>query len=179
MYILLTGIPPFTGKDKETIFQNITRGQISHSGPIWNKISKDAVRLINRLLAHNPKMRISAEKALKDDWLNKFSDNKIEDDQFLTCMRNLVEFKENSAMKNAALSYMAMQIINKNKESKLKEVFNLLDRDNNGLLSLEELIEGYKILFNGDIEMAKKEADNTMRKIDVNGNCTIDYNGNK
>ena len=48
--------------------------------------------------------------------------------------------------------------------------------NNDGQLSKEELLEGYKML-TGDENIAKEQVDHIMENIDVNQNGIIDYNG--
>ena len=53
------------------------------------------------------------------------------------------------------------------------KVFKMLDKNGDGVLSQEELIQGYTRLI-GE-EQAKKEVEQIMQNIDNNGNRMIDY----
>ena len=178
MYMLLIGSPPFNGRSNEEIMTNVKNGSVSYTGSQWKEISNEGLCLVRKMLTQNPRARISAEKALNDPWFlvysTKTNPNKTE---VLTCIKKLRSFQAISAMKKAVLSYMAAHILSKQEEGELRDVFKMLDKDNNGLLSLDEITEGYKMLFDEDHAMARKEAIETIKNIDINNNGTIDYNG--
>eukprot|EP00826_Nyctotherus_ovalis_P056057 TRINITY_DN7504_c0_g1_i2.p2 TRINITY_DN7504_c0_g1~~TRINITY_DN7504_c0_g1_i2.p2 ORF type:complete len:244 (+),score=36.21 TRINITY_DN7504_c0_g1_i2:704-1435(+) len=177
MYMLLVGTPPFAGNSDKEVLQSVERGKASYTGTQWKQISKEAICLLRQMLNSSPRARISADKALKSQWFEQFAaETKPEDKQVIKCVTNLTNFKAESAMKSAVLAYMSAHLIGKKKERKLKEIFRLFDADNNGQISLEELVAGYKVLYK-DAELARKEAVKTMQRIDVNNNNTIDYNG--
>lgn len=77
----------------------------------------------------------------------------------------------------AVLAYIASQQLSKGEEKKLREIFELLDEDKNGAISKEELIKGFMTI-DKDEKKAKLDAERVMRRIDINQNGTIDYNGN-
>lgn len=177
MYMLLVGTPPFAGNTDKEVLQSVERGKASYTGSQWKQISKEAICLLRQMLNSSPRARISADKALKSQWFEQFAaETRPEDKQVIKCVTNLTNFKAESAMKSAVLAYMSAHLIGKKKERKLKEIFRLLDADNNGQISLDELVAGYKMLYK-DPELARKEAVKTMQRIDVNNNNTIDYNG--
>lgn len=41
-FILLSGIPPFNGKDDDEIFARIKRGNFSFENRVWHKVSNEA-----------------------------------------------------------------------------------------------------------------------------------------
>jgi len=71
LYILLSGKPPFDGKDDKEIVKRVKIGQYSLAGPEWKKISKDAIDLIKKMLEYDPKKRISADIAINHPWIKK------------------------------------------------------------------------------------------------------------
>ena len=178
MYILLTGSPPFTGTSKENIMRKIETGVISYTGSKWMNISNEAISLLKRMLSYNYKSRISAKAALNHPWFKCFTKNDTKNNvAMIECISTLKKFQVDSTMKKAVLSFMASHITKKSEERKLKEIFKALDKNNNGTLSLDEMTEGYKLIFNGDEAMAKAEAQRTMDAIDDNKSGEIDYNG--
>ena len=178
MYMLLSGEPPFDGNTNEEIMKNVEAGKVSYDGPEWEKASKNSIALLKKMLAYNPKNRITAEKALRDTWFKAYEKKKITNTtQKLECIKNLRAFRVTSVMQKAVLAYMASHIITKEEEKKLRSIFMELDQKNNGFLTIEELAEGYLLLFKGDLEAAKQEARETMKRLDINNNGTIDYNG--
>ena len=50
-----------------------------------------------------------------------------------------------------------------------------MDINGDGVLTRDELVEGYKKWYNGVSILAEHEADEIMRMADLNGNGEIDY----
>lgn len=178
MYMLLTGEPPFSGNSNEEILANVTQKDISFTNNKWGRVSKESLAFVKKMLTRDYNKRISANEALNDSWFSCYECKKSNEDLgMLECIGNLKMFNVTSIMQKAALSYMAAHLISKEEERKLREIFTKLDTNHNGLLSIEELAEGYLLLFNGDQQAAKMEAKRTMKILDINNNGTIDYNG--
>ena len=64
----------------------------------------------------------------------------------------------------------------KKEKEELQQTFMALDKNADGKLSWEELLEGYTTIY-GNKERAKREADSIMKKVDVDHNGYIDYSG--
>ena len=71
MYILLTGSPPFDGKNDNDILKVVKAGKYSTTINEFKWLSADAKDLIKRMLTMDPKSRISAEEALEHNWIKK------------------------------------------------------------------------------------------------------------
>ena len=56
----------------------------------------------------------------------------------------------------------------------MKDIFMSFDRNNDGLLSRDELIEGYTSIY-GTPERAEMEVDRILSQVDTNNNGLIDY----
>jgi calcium-dependent protein kinase len=50
LYILLSGTPPFSGRNENEIFDAIQLGYVSFHGVEWKNVSADAKLLIKKLL---------------------------------------------------------------------------------------------------------------------------------
>ena len=62
-----------------------------------------------------------------------------------------------------------------NEKARLLEIFQAFDKNGDGQLDHEELIEGYTEFFRGDVERAEMEVNEIMIKLDLNNNGSIDY----
>jgi len=71
MFILLSGTPPFNGRDDETIMKNVLKGKYEFKKMKWTGISDEAKELISEMLIKDPADRISAEDALNHEWFDK------------------------------------------------------------------------------------------------------------
>jgi calcium-dependent protein kinase len=134
--------------------------------------------LIKKMMALDPKSRLTADQALRDPWIIKYTQKeRVSPDHMQPVLHNLKMFKAHSVMHKAVLTYTAARVISKEDEKKLREAFEALDVNHDGQLSPEELLEGFQVLYNGDQVMARKEAVQVMQRADLNKNGSIDYNG--
>lgn len=78
VYVLLTSHLPFNGKTQTQMFQKIKKGEF-HESPLNSyKISKEGREFLTGCLQVNPRLRWTAEEALKHTWL-KNVDNYSQD----------------------------------------------------------------------------------------------------
>ncbi|KAL8543790.1 hypothetical protein ACS0TY_004372 [Phlomoides rotata] len=68
LYILLSGIPPFWGKTKSTIFDAVRAANLCFHSDIWDHISMSAKDLISGMLCFDPSKRLSAAQVLAHSW---------------------------------------------------------------------------------------------------------------
>uniref|UniRef100_A0A8D0G608 Serine/threonine-protein kinase 17A n=1 Tax=Sphenodon punctatus TaxID=8508 RepID=A0A8D0G608_SPHPU len=68
-YVMLTGISPFLGNDKQETFLNISQMNISYSEEDFDLLSESAVDFIKTLLVKKPEERATAEECLQHPWL--------------------------------------------------------------------------------------------------------------
>jgi calcium-dependent protein kinase len=137
-----------------------------------------AMAFVKKLMTPNPHMRISIQEALNDPWIVKNA--KIATPSPAAVLKSLGElklFKAHSSIHKAVLAYMVGHTLSRDKERELREVFKMMDKNNDGQLSKEELMQAYMQAFNGDAECADKEVDRLMRTVDLNKNGMIEYNG--
>jgi len=182
---MLSGQAPFTGRSEREIMRKVIQGNVTFKGSllewvideIWETVSLDAIKFIKRLLTYNVKQRPTAEEALNDIWILKHETYEI-NSYMLNIITNLKEFKNTSLIQKVILAYIAKHVMIKERQEKLREIFNILDTNNDGVISKDELVIGLKILNNGNEELAKEDSEVIMNNIDINKNGTIDYNGN-
>jgi calcium-dependent protein kinase len=132
--------------------------------------------MVKSLLKSSPEARPTANKALQNKWIRKYfmAEGSSREDIFNGLM-NLQIFRTQMTLQKAVLSYIASQELTKSEEERLKEAFDSIDKDKNGCISKEELIEGYKMMGRAEIR-AQLDAEYVMTRLDMNRNGTIDYN---
>lgn len=74
-YILLSGNPPFNGRNEVEVFNKIRCCDFNFPEKQWSYISEEAKDFISKLLHPQPDSRISAEQGLQHQWLKSASDN--------------------------------------------------------------------------------------------------------
>lgn len=174
LYILLCGYPPFNGDDDDEIIESVKRADLVFYGTHfnlkieedWDNISREAKDLIKNMLKLNPKQRYSAKQALDHSWLQFNASNKPLKKQIFN---NLTNFRSKSRFRHAIMTFMASRMLSKDDEDDLKEAFQCLDLDGNGILSKEELYTGYKKVYPTSSEQEIKViVENLLEKMDIN-----------
>ena len=72
------------------------------------------------------------------------------------------------------MMYIASQLMNHKEKENLTAIFMSLDKNGDGSLTKEELLEGYTELY-GNKERARNEVESLMAIADVDNNGLIDY----
>jgi calcium-dependent protein kinase len=78
-------------------------------------------------------------------------------------------------LQEATFMYIVNQLTTKEERSELLKTFHSLDRNGDGVLSKDELVEGYKKTM-GQAE-AEEEVNKIMAQVDKNNSGEIDYSG--
>ncbi|XP_036719789.1 serine/threonine-protein kinase 17A isoform X1 [Balaenoptera musculus] len=72
-YVMLTGVSPFLGDNKQETFLNISQRNLSYSEEEFDVVSESAVDFVKTLLVKKPEDRATAEECLKHPWLMESS----------------------------------------------------------------------------------------------------------
>ncbi|MED6145426.1 Calcium-dependent protein kinase 12 [Stylosanthes scabra] len=154
LYILLSGVPPFWAETEQGIFKQILMGKIDFHSEPWPSISDSAKDLIRKMLNRNPKTRLTAHQVLCHPWI---VDDDIAPDKPLdsAVLSRLKQFSAMNKLKKMALRVIAERL-SEEEIGGLKELFKMLDADNSGTITFEELKVGLK-------------------KADIDNSGTIDY----
>jgi len=174
MYILLCGYPPFNGETDSDILSKIKTGKFIFPDEEWANLSADCKDLIKHMLEFDPKKRYSAATCLTHNWL--VSNNKKTLDNNLTkrALANMQKFRTDRKLQHACLTYIVSHLMSKEEKNEMHEIFMQFDKNGDGLLSREEIFDGYKIIL-GEVEAAK-EVDRIMKEADLDQSGKIDYN---
>lgn len=174
MYILLCGYPPFNGETDNEILSKIKSGKFTFPDEEWATISNDAKNLITNMLEFDSKKRFSAIECLNHSWFNANNTTVVDNNLTKRALTNMKKFHAERKLQQASLTYIVNHLMSKEDKNELLEVFNKFDTDHDGVLSKEEIFNGYKETL-GEIEAAK-EVERIMKAVDINGDGTIDYN---
>uniref|UniRef100_UPI0037E9030E serine/threonine-protein kinase 17A n=1 Tax=Semicossyphus pulcher TaxID=241346 RepID=UPI0037E9030E len=68
-YVMLTGISPFLGEDKQETFLNISQLNVSYTEEELQQLDQAALPFMQMLLRKQPQDRATAEQCLKHPWL--------------------------------------------------------------------------------------------------------------
>ena len=187
LYLMIAGYPPFYSQNKNEVDELIIEGKVTFSGiiayiiieSIWETIDKDCINLIKMMLTHDIDKRISASNALQSAWIKKHAEHEriVTDKEILLSLNNLKNFRIQSLFQAAVLSYITSQQMSKEEEIRIRGIFDSFDKDKNGQVTKEELIDILRYM-HGDCKRIYKEAEEIFNNIDLDNNGTIEYNGN-
>lgn len=68
MYVLLTGTPPFNGRNDREILDRVRSGRYSMNKPQLRYVSADAKNLMQWMLTFDPARRPSAQECYNHKW---------------------------------------------------------------------------------------------------------------
>jgi serine/threonine protein kinase len=71
LYILLTGTPPFNGRNDREIIERVKAGRYSLNKPAFKYVSESGKDLLQKMLIFDPKKRPTAEQCYNHKWFKK------------------------------------------------------------------------------------------------------------
>mmetsp|Transcript_39403 Transcript_39403/g.44855 ORF Transcript_39403/g.44855 Transcript_39403/m.44855 type:complete len:429 (-) Transcript_39403:143-1429(-) len=174
-HILLSGLPPFSGRNDREIFAKVKTGRVTLANPIWEEVSQEAKDFVMKLLERDIPKRLSAAEALKDPWIQTYAGKKdLGNPLTQDALKNLKQFTRTSALQVATLTFIAHNVLTYEQEKGLKSAFEHIDKDSNGTLTVEEIRAGYSHL-NELGQITEAEIEDIFNKIDSDKNGKIDY----
>ncbi|GAB2291187.1 Calcium-dependent protein kinase 4 [Dionaea muscipula] len=170
LYILLSGVPPYWAESESGIFRQILHGKLDFESDPWPSISDSAKDLIRQMLNRDPKKRLTAHQVLCHPWI---LDDTVAPDKPLdsAVLSRLKQFSAMNKLKKMALRVIAERL-SEEEIGGLKELFKMLDADNSGTITFEELKVGLKKVGSNLID---SEIMDLMHAADIDNSGTIDY----
>ncbi len=171
MYYLLFGYPPFEGETIEEIYDKTLNDPIVI--PKDHNISKSAVDLIKALLVKDPTRRISATQVLKHNFFNKsFAVSRSRSNLNAGGLSNIKSRKSGSKFHQAIIAYITHNFADYQEVTNLRNLFRYLDKDGNGTLSKDEILEGFKEF---DFDINGETLNEVINNMDNDANGYIEY----
>ncbi|KRX03976.1 Protein kinase-like domain [Pseudocohnilembus persalinus] len=172
LYVLLVGYPPFMGNTDEEIMHNVQTSKLQFNQKEWKHISQEAKNFIKQLMEKDINKRLSAEQALSSYWIKKYDNSQLSAKvQLKSCLKNLKVFRHKGKLQSALLTFIVNQLVTNQQKEDLLETFKQLDANNDGVLSREELIQGFQNMYN-DKYRAEREVN---RILEGNKNQYLKY----
>jgi calcium-dependent protein kinase len=172
MFIMLTGEPPFNGKNNNIIFKRILNEEVSYPNDKFKNISPEAIDLLKHCLVKDPLKRITGEQALNHKWFaNEYNEvhnkNKIDPE----VLNNLKSFSFPDKFQKMVLKFLVNEMEPQELEH-LREVFQAIDTDHTGALNKDELLQGFKKV---GIEVKSEEIEQIISKAEDCEEGKINY----
>ncbi|CAM8880668.1 hypothetical protein QQ045_019665 [Rhodiola kirilowii] len=170
IYILICGVPPFWDETEQGIFEQVLKGELDFVSEPWPSISAGAKDLVKRMLVRDPKKRLSAHEVLCHPWIqvDGVAPDKPLDSAVLT---RLKQFSAMNKLKKIAIRVIA-ESLSEEEIAGLKEMFKMIDTDNSGQITLEELKVGLEKVGS---KLKVSEIADLMQAADIDNSGTIDY----
>lgn len=173
-HMLLSGSPPFNGKDDREIIEAVQEGKVKLSGHRWVDISHEAKDFIRKLLTVSPKERPSCGEALRHPWVERVAhlhDPEID----IEVLNSLRSFASQNLMKRAACSLLAFSRaalhVTHDEISALEAQFRLIDTEGHGTILLNELTA----VLQKYLQVPANEAEALFNRLDQTGDHEISY----
>jgi len=168
-YILLCGFPPFSGDSDSEIFQKVRMGCFAFPRPEWDHVTREAKEVVVQMLKLQPARRPSAAKLLAKPWLQASGSPKS---PLVGCnfIARLQDFQAHTKLKKVALTAVAQQLPDEDTAA-LQELFRSLDKNGDGVLSIQEVKEG--LLSEG--MRVPPALEDILQSVDSDGSGTLDY----
>eukprot|EP01016_Furgasonia_blochmanni_P012679 TRINITY_DN1633_c0_g1_i2.p1 TRINITY_DN1633_c0_g1~~TRINITY_DN1633_c0_g1_i2.p1 ORF type:complete len:524 (+),score=82.99 TRINITY_DN1633_c0_g1_i2:397-1968(+) len=173
LHILLSGNPPFIGRTSEELKDVVKKGKVEFADPGWKTVSFSAKDLIRRLLMNDPSKRIKPEEALQHPWL-KGATEAVEpetntlDPKVFSMLKN---FRSSAKLRKEALRVM-VNMLSEKEIKEMREAFKIIDKDNSGEITIEELQKVMNDLGFKDVE---KEIDEILKTLEIDRSEGINY----
>ncbi|KAL8505196.1 hypothetical protein ACS0TY_016423 [Phlomoides rotata] len=170
IYILLCGVPPFWDESEQGIFEQVLKGELDFVSEPWPSISESAKDLVRRMLLRDPKKRLTAHQVLCHPWVQVGGEapDRPLDSAVLT---RLKQFSAMNRLKKIAIRVIA-ESLSEEEIAGLKEMFKMIDVDNSGQITLEELKKGLEKV---GADINETEIVQLMQAADVDNSGAIDY----
>ncbi|KAK9699274.1 hypothetical protein RND81_08G164300 [Saponaria officinalis] len=170
IYILLSGVPPFWDESEQGIFEQVLKGDLDFISEPWPSISESAKDLVKRMLIRDPKKRLTAHQVLCHPWVqvDGVAPDKPLDSAVIT---RLKQFSAMNKLKKIAIRVIA-ESLSEEEIAGLKQMFKMIDADNSGHITFEELKKG---LEKAGANLNHGEIVGLMQAADIDNSGTIDY----
>ena len=172
-YITLSGMPPFNGQTDQEIMKKVRIGKFSFSDPCWSSISDKCKDFISQLLTYDTDKRVSAEKALSHPFITEASTAAVDTNVAQSALSNLKGFRADQCLKQATYAYIASQLLTKSEKENLSKIFKSMDKNGDGKLDKEEILEGYDKFFGKAME--KQDIISMFESVDTDHSGFIEY----
>ena len=155
-------------EDDDEIFAAIQKGKIAFPSPEWDDISEDAKELIKKMCC-SPKKRLTAEQVLNETWVK---DNAPRAGKALLPLKvdPFKNYSNSNKLRKAVLTYIASRL-SEDEIKKIKTIFQTIDIDNDGKLSLEEMKKAVTLADGMKIENLEE----LFKSIDTDNSGNIEY----
>ena len=130
-------------KKEKTLFEKIQKGDYDINPLIEIKCSDEVIDFVKNCLKKSTRERYNTQQCLNHAWIKKY-DSKNDSNILISKARDtLLDFVKKTALQKE-IYYFIAKISTENDLAKLKNFFNQLDRRSTGILSIDDIENGFK-----------------------------------
>ncbi|KAG9132144.1 hypothetical protein Leryth_022623 [Lithospermum erythrorhizon] len=174
VYILLSGVPPFWAETEAGIFEQVLHGDLDFASEPWPNTNKLIMSIPELSFFNNKATMLFTDKRFESfeghPWVQVggVAPDKPLDSAVLSRMK---QFSAMNKLKKMALRVIA-ESMSEEEIAGLKQMFKMIDTDNSGQITFEELKVGLKRV---GANLKESEIYDLMQAADVDNSGTIDY----
>jgi len=171
VFILLVGYMPFSGSSERQQIANIRSAKFTMRRDRWARVSKEAFEFVSRLLVVDERVRLNAQQALQEPWVNRqmaarASDTKIDEG----IAQALIGFAQESQFRRSVMQLMAWSLTPEDR-AQVRDAFLELDTRKTGNVRLTELRQVLEDRFH----MPEEQSRQVCVALDSNQDNEINY----
>jgi calcium-dependent protein kinase len=170
-YVMLAGMPPFWG-NRQSMMKQMATGCNMQGSP-WTAISPSAKDFIRACLVMDPTQRASIESIRDHAWFKSHAYTNTESNSAFDALSNVRHFSAFSPFRSLCTAAVARQLDHTHLRD-LRPVFNVLDSNGDGMVSLQELVAGYQRVFAEDCP-EEAAIEQFFKAADLDGSGQLDY----
>jgi calcium-dependent protein kinase len=142
MHQMLTGKFPFEPNKNEDLFQVIKNKKFDTELLYKAECSEEVIDLVQKTLEKDPSKRISTQQCLEHPWITKYfvkNNSHLINNQTISTLK---DFSKKTALQKEIYFFIA-KISSEKEILELKRLFNELDVDNSGILTISEINQAF------------------------------------
>lgn len=171
LFMMITGNVPFVGSGIAQIREAVKAAKIDFTKPIWSNVSAELQDLLRKMLDPNPSKRLSAAGVLAHPWFKAFKAGTLSQTPInAETFENLSKFHATNKLQKSILTFISTHIMESDANKELTKMFQSIDKNNDGRLSHEEIINGYK-----ELGLPISHAEEIIKNIDTDQSGIIEY----
>lgn len=146
-YLLFAGKLPFSGDNVMGTFKKSTMRNLTFKSSVWSDVTKEGKNMIKHMLAGDPDKRISIEDLTHHRWLEVAEDIVHEQEEEIIdekILQKLLDFQFKNKLQNIFVHMQVNMIMNNEEFPEFTKQFNLIDKDQDGVISQKELKNALK-----------------------------------
>lgn len=91
----------------------------------------------------------------------------------MQALSHLQNFTANTKLKQATMAFISSQVLSKAEKEEMDKIFRALDSQGSGMLKPEDIMTGYKEIF--DVNLSIEDINEIFEKVDTDRSGHIDY----